>query len=189
MAIANQNAITGKLSGTINKQLVFRQWGGTTVVGHFPKPRKGEDSAAQESVKNRFLLASRYAKSVLTNPDQGLADAYAKTLRPRQNVYSRAMEDFLSPPKVTEINTRHYRGNAGDPVIIRAVDDFRVTELLVEIYDAAGALLEEGTAIVENNGIDYRYTATLANGSVAGTTIKAIATDVPGNPGTMEVIL
>ena len=189
MAKADNSAITGKFSGTINKQLVFRQWQGTTVVGHFPRPKTGADSPAQEGIKSKFLVASRYAKSVVNNPDPGLANEYAKMLKPRQNVYSRAMGDFLTKPVVTEINTRNYRGQAGNTITVRAVDDFRVAQVLVEIYDPVGTLLEEGIALVDANGIDFTYTATQANSAVTGTTIKAIAIDVPGNEETLEVVL
>jgi hypothetical protein len=189
MANSDQSAITGKFTGTINKQLVFRRWEGKTVVAHFPKPQSGEASTAQKEVKSKFFIASRYAKGVANNPDQGLANEYKKMLKVRQNVYSRAMEDFLTPPFVDSIKTPGYSGNIGDKIIIRALDDFRVTEVRVEIYDSNGTLLEAGNTVVEREGIDWSYTATQANGLLAGTRIKAIAIDVPGNEGTLEVIL
>jgi hypothetical protein len=59
----------------------------------------------------------------------------------------------------------------------------------VEIYSAAGALLEKGNAVQQGNGVDWIYTATQANNALAGSKIKAIATDVPGNEGTLELTL
>jgi hypothetical protein len=59
----------------------------------------------------------------------------------------------------------------------------------VEIYAANGTLLEEGKAVKENNGLDWCYTATQLNGTLAGTKIIAIATDVPGNEGILDVSL
>jgi hypothetical protein len=189
MANANNSIITGKFKGSLGKQLVFREWQGKTIVAKAPKPRTGDPTPAQAEKQEKFLLASRYAKSVTTNPDQGLADAYKKALRPRQNVYSRALEDFLSSPIVKSIDTRNYSGSAGDKIAVRALDDFRVVAVQVEILAADGSLLERGNAALEINGIDWTYTATGANNSLANSIVKAIATDVPGNEGTLETIL
>jgi len=189
MAHSNNSVITGKLRGTLGKELVFREWEGKTVVAKAPKSREGELSPAQEEIKERFLLASRYAKSVIKGQDQGIKDAYSAALRPRQNLYSRATEDFLSPPVVKNIGTGNYTGAIGSQISVRAVDDFRVTGVRVEIYSANGTLLEKGNATLQSNGVDWTYTATQANNLLTGSTVKAIATDVPGNEGTLELIL
>jgi hypothetical protein len=168
---------------------VFREWEGKTIVAKSPKGRTGDPDPAQAARQQRFLLASRYAKSVIKSADQSMAQAYAIALRPRQNVYSRALEDFMSPPVVTLINTRNYTGAGGDRIVTRAVDDFRVTGVWVEIYAADGTLLEAGNASQNVNGIDWTYTATQVNNLLAGSKIKAIASDVPGNEGTLEVTL
>jgi hypothetical protein len=118
-----------------------------------------------------------------------MAEAYAAVLKPRQNVYSRALEDCISPPVVKNINTRNYKGTVGDKIAVRAIDDFRVVSVRVEIVAANGTLLEEGNAEQNANGIDWTYTVTQANNPLAGSKIKAIATDVPGNEGMLEVTL
>jgi hypothetical protein len=192
MAHADNSIITGKFKGSLGKQLVFREWQGKTVVAKSPKKRTGEPTPEQVQQQEIFLIASRYAKAIMASSDQSMAQAYALVLRPRQNVYCRAMEDFMSPPVVKLIDTRSYNGAIGDHIAARAIDDFRVTGVRVEIYTASGTLLEAGNAVQNNNGIDWTYTATQVNpaaAGLAGTTIKAIATDVPGNEGTLEVIL
>jgi hypothetical protein len=192
MAHANNSIITGKFKGALGKQLVFREWQGKTIVAKAPKPRTGDPTPAQAETQEKFLFASRYAKSILTNADQGLAQAYANALRPRQNVYCRALEDFMSSPVVKSLDTRNYSGAVGSTIVVRAIDDFRVTGVQVEVYAADGTLLETGNAVQQINGIDWTYTATQVNpapAGLAGTTIKAIARDVPGNEGSLEVIL
>jgi hypothetical protein len=189
MASSNNSVITGKFRGTLGKELVFREWEGKTVVAKAPKKREGEGTPAQAEAQDKFLLASIYAKAIVKGQDQGIKDAYTAALRPRQNLYSRAMEDFLSPPVVRIIDTSNYTGVINSPVQIRAVDDFRITGVQVEIYSANGTLLEKGNAIQQNNGLDWTYTATLANSPLTGSKIKATATDVPGSKGTLEVML
>lgn len=189
MAHSNNSLIAGKLSGTINKELVFREWDGKTVVAKAPKGRKGKSTPAQAETQEKFLIASRYARSVTKNQDKSMAEAYAAVLKPRQNVYSRALEDCMSPPVVKSINARNYKGTVGDKIVIRAVDDFRVVSVQVEIYAANGTLLETGNAEQTANGLDWTYTTTQANNLLKGSKIRAIATDVPGNEGILEVTL
>jgi hypothetical protein len=192
MAHADNSIITGKFRGSLGKQLVFREWEGKTVVAKSPKGRTGGPSAAQAETQEKFQAASRYAIAVTKGSDQSLAQAYALALRPRQNVYSRALEDFMSPPVVKFINNRGYTGAPGDKIVIRATDDYRVTKVLVEIFTADGTLLETGNAEQNINGIDWTYTAKAthpAGTGLAGTKIRAIAFDVPDNEGTLELTL
>jgi hypothetical protein len=189
MAHANNSIITGKFRGALGKQLVFRDWEGKTVVAKAPKSRSGEPTAAQAKTLERFQFASRYAKAIIDAQDQSMAQAYEVVLRPRQNVYSRAVEDFMSSPVVNSIDKRNYQGAVGDKIAVRAIDDYRVVGVLVEIYAANGTLLEKGNAVLNTNGIDWTYTATQANNLLVGSKIKAIATDVPGNEGMLEVTL
>lgn len=189
MAHSNNSIITGKFRGILGKELVFREWEGKTVVAKAPKSREGEPTPAQAETQEKFLLATRYARAVLKNPDQGMAEAYAAVLKPRQNVYSRAVEDFMTSPVVKSINTRNYKGEGGDPIVVRALDDFRVVRVRVEIYAANDTLLEAGNAEQNTNGLDWTYAATQVNNPLAGSKIIAIATDVPGNEGALEVIL
>ncbi len=189
MANSNNSVITGKFRGALGKELVFREWEGKTVVAKAPGARVGDASPAQAELQDRFLIASRYAKAVIKGQDQGIKDAYTEALRPRQNLYSRAMEDFLSPPVVKIIDTGNYTGVIGSRIKVRAIDDFRVTSVQVEIYAVNGMLLEKGKAEQHVNGVDWSYTATQENTPLTGTKIKAIATDVPGNEGTLELVL
>src|SRR5258708_10769911 len=119
MAHADNSIITGKFKGSLGKQLVFREWEGKTVVSKSPKGRSGDPTPAQAETQEKFLVASRYARSITKSADQSLAQAYAMALRPRQNVYSRALEDFMSPPVVKLIDTRNYKGAGGDRIVTR----------------------------------------------------------------------
>jgi hypothetical protein len=189
MAHADNSALMRKLKGLLGKELVFRDWAGKTVVSKAPKKRTAPSSPEQAATNVKFLLASRYAKAITTSEDQAMAEAYAMVLKPRQNIYSRALEDFLASPKIRFIKTHNYTGIPGDKILIRAIDDFRVLNTLVEIYRADGALLEVGNAVQNPNGIDWTYTATQNNNLLAGSKIKVIATDVPNNEGMLEITL
>lgn len=189
MAYSNNSALLRKLSGMLNKELVFREWAGKTVVSK--APRRGNRKSTPDQAKTRinFMLASRYAKAITKAKDQSLADAYAMVLRPRQNIHSRAIEDFMTVPEIKFIRTDDYKGEVGDKIFIRAVDDFRVLNVIVEIHAPGGSILESGNAAQNINGIDWTYTVTTANNQLLGSVIKVIATDVPANEGILEVII
>lgn len=183
----NSSIITGKLRGALGKELVFRDWDGENIVARMPKKTGAEPSESQLKIRENFLLASQYAKRILQDPD--MAAAYERARRPRQNLYGRALEDCVNPPRVVSINSRNYTGIVGDQVSARAIDDFRVTGVMVQIFAADGTLLEQGSGVLALNGMDWVYTATQPNGALTGSIIKAIATDVPGNEGSLELIL
>ncbi|MBW0177569.1 hypothetical protein [Sediminibacterium sp.] len=189
MAHSNNSVITGKFQGSLGKELVFRNWNGKTIVAKAPGRRKGEPTADQLKTQDSFLMGSRYAKAISSGANPELAEAYTAVLKPRQNLYSRALEDFMSAPKVVSINTRFYKGAEGDKIVIRAKDDFKVTGVSVEIYAADGTLLETGEAVSDIYDLDWTYTATQSNSLLAGTVIKAIATDIPNNEGILEAVL
>jgi hypothetical protein len=50
-------------------------------------------------------------------------------------------------------------------------------------------LIEEGTAFENGDGLNWVYVAKAANDAVAGSTIIATATDLPGNEGCLEVVV
>ncbi len=188
MAHAKKNTIAGNLRGALGKELVFRNWDGETVVSKYPR-RKRKPTPRQTAMRGKFHLGTRYAKSIREDPDPTLREIYATGLKPRQNIYSRALEDFMLPPVVKSINPGKYKGAAGGRILIRATDDFRVASVRTEIYSAAGALLEAGEARLDNRALNWVYTTTRSNPQQAGSKIKAIATDIPGNEGMLEINL
>lgn len=189
MANSNNSIVTGKFRGSLGKEIVFRDWDGKTEVAKAPKARTTPPTQAQEKVVRKFELATLYAKSVINNTDQSLAKAYAAARKPRQTLYSRIMQDYMKAPKVVTIDADLYSGAPGDTISVEALDDFRVTGVRVEIYAPGGALLEANNAVLETTGIKWVFTGGLSHSLDSGTKIKAIASDIPGNKGFMEITL
>lgn len=188
MASTN-SIISSKLSGMIGEELVFRQWAGKTIVAKAPCKRPGRPTRSQARIRDHFFMAARYAKAIMSDADPALADAYRAVLKPRQNLYTRALQDFLSVPVVQQIETLAYTGQKDSVIKVRAVDDFRVREVWVEIYTAAGSLLESGPAEQQLSGLDWSYRAHKDNPLLTGSRVKATARDVPGNEGSLEVLV
>jgi hypothetical protein len=64
-----------------------------------------------------------------------------------------------------------------------------VDAVKVAIRNSSSELIEEGNAVINPDGITWNYTVTQYNSNVAGCRIKATAYDIPGNEGSMEVVV
>ena len=95
----------------------------------------------------------------------------------------------VSPVPLKSINKDSYHGAVGDTITIDATYDFKVATVSISIHNAAGALVEQGDAVLPVDKPDWLYTATQANPALAGSKITATATDLPGNTGSLEVTL
>ncbi|NML40422.1 hypothetical protein HHL17_24710 [Chitinophaga sp. G-6-1-13] len=187
MAKAIDNVILYGAHGTIAKQLVVRQRFGQSILSKRPTRSKGKATEAQQAVRDRFLSASLYAKSVMANPV--LLDMYRAAAKNGLSAYNVAMLDALRPPEIKDVNTAAYTGKTGETFLIRAIDEFKVKAVTVSIYSADNQLVETGAAVLQVNGLDWLYTATKDLNTLTGTKIKAEASDLPGNTAVKEMVL
>ncbi|GAO42745.1 hypothetical protein FPE01S_01_17630 [Flavihumibacter petaseus NBRC 106054] len=175
------------LSGMIGHELVFRNWEGKMIVQKAPGKRKTKPTRAMAVQNNKFKQGMAYG--VRMNQDADMKDAYYRKRAPRQNVCSRALQDFLTAPEVTDINVNGYAGRPGDTIEIRAQDDFHVAYVQVDIWSSGGVLVERGDAAVQPSGLVWTYTAKADNQDLAGTKVTAYAMDIPNNEGTLSVTI
>jgi hypothetical protein len=186
MAKVKDNAMVKGFSGTIGKQLTFRQIGGKTFVSNYQKapavPATGKKLAAQA----KFGIATAYARKAVKDPE--LKAMYQAVVKGGQRAFNIAMMDALNSPVVESILTDNYLGNPGDQIIVSATDDFKVTGVTVSIYNQAGVLIEEGNAIIQKEDeMKWLYIVQQQNPELAGSKIMAVATDLPGNIGSMNI--
>ena len=177
-------------SGMVGDTFVFRRWRGKQIVANRPKPREeGGPSARQLEIQEKFANASAYAKQVISNPaTKALYETgIGGTL---YTAYMVAMSDYLNAPKVLDIDATGYKGVVGDEILIKATDDFKVTTVRVDLTNAAGALIESGSAVQDPIIRQlWHYVATVANQGVSGSAVKATAIDTPGNKGFLDKVL
>ena len=79
-----------------------------------------------------------------------------------------------------------YTGEAGSFITVTVTDDFVVSSVHVKIENMDGTMVEEGEAVQANTGIDWVYTATVANENMSGDKITVTAYDMPGNTDNFE---
>jgi len=180
MARVKVNPLLLAILGQVG-DLVLKERYGSVYLSRKPvfKPREGTD--AQKAARERFRRATRYAKTVMADP---AARAPYETAARENNRAVKAViiADFLNGPSVDEIDLSCYDGTAGSRIAIRATDDFDVTGVEVAISTAAGEELERGNAVLSSMRWGrWVYTAVTSVQSGTRVTVRATATDRPGN--------
>lgn len=182
------NLILKESSGSIGRIMtITKKKSGKMLIGKHRGSSSVPPTDKQLDVQAKFKESIIYGKAVMADP--ALKALYAAAVKGDQTAYNLAVRDAFKAPEITKISTDLYTGLVGAVITVRAVDDFKVTGVRVAIYSAAGDLVEQGDTVLQANGLDWVYTATVANGAVAGSKVKAVAKDLPGNETASEVIV
>lgn len=181
------NIIVRGFSGTLDDIVMFRQRAGKTIVCKVRQKSSKEPTEKMLAINARFRFASTYAKRAIG--DSATKALYSAAAAPGQSAYNMALRDAFIAPKVESIDASAYHGVVGNNLTFIATDDFKVMEVSVLIHDASGTLIEQGVATVQENGADWLYHSTQSNATLAGSRITAVAKDLPGNSGTLEITL
>lgn len=188
MSTIKNNPIMKGASGMLGKVVVYREHRGKLIMSNRPK-RSGILTPNQQEAKSRFLRAVKYAKKQVADPVT--KKEYTPSSDSRfTSAYSVAVADYLTPPVINSVDVSRYAGAAGDKVLIKASDDFKVMSVNVSILKADGTLIEQGEATLLPEAVDdYVYVATVAFPKAAGTKVIVAVRDKPGNVTTAESVL
>jgi hypothetical protein len=143
--------------------------------------REAEFTPAEVENQSRFKLASKFANALLKNPVQQACyeQAAQDTGLSAQNV---AVSDFMLAPTLAEIDVSGYTGRASEFIKVMADDgEIGAAEEKVAIADRAKAVVEEGPATVENDGVSWWYSAKLDLPPDQPIWITVTVADQPGN--------
>lgn len=184
---AKDNVVTKGFSGALDRTITFSQRAGKTYVGKFRRPVTDAPTEKMLAIRARFSSSIIYAKKAIKS--LVTKALYLAGRKPGQSAFNVAVADAFNAPIVNGIKTDNYHGALGNTITIDATDDFKVVSVLVSIHDATGNLIEQGNAVTQEDEPDWLYTATQANAALAGSKIKAIATDLPGNSAELEITL
>ncbi len=82
----------------------------------------------------------------------------------------------------------------GSHLLLNVTDDHMVSEVIVSMFDAQGGLLEEGTAKLHDNDIDWVCTTQKQHASISGRReaedkLRVSASDLPGNKSEREAVM
>jgi hypothetical protein len=188
MAKVKDNVLAKGFSGTIGRTLTFRQLGGETFVSKYQRAPTVAATEKKLAVQTKFGTATAYARRAIKDPE--MKAMYQAFVKGGQRAFNIAMMDALRAPEVESIQADSCHGRVGDQIIIRAMDDFKVIGVVVAVYNKAGDLLEQGNAVArEDEKMDWLYRARQENPEYSGSKITAVATDLPGNCGSLNLNL
>jgi hypothetical protein len=178
------NGLSGKTGNT-----VLRRIGNGTLMAARPRKRTSALSVKEKTHHDRFKSAINYAKVKMADPIAKADYEKVSSRKDLKTAYVMAIRDFLKPPTIDMVKTDGYTGKINDAIFIKATDDFKVAAVTVTINLPSGALLESGSATYDVNAMTWKYTATKANATLAGSKVKATAFDVPKNETTVEKVI
>lgn len=187
MAKSRNNVVTHGLSGKVGNMLVFKQLNGNTIVANPPRKNNRQLSEKQAAHTQRFAEAIIYAKAAMSIPETKLA--YAAVTTVGITPFNVAMADKMRAPEIQEVNLDAYTGKPSDVIVVKATDDFKVTQVTVEIQHADGSLVEKGDAVFSETGLEWQYKAVSNNNAVQGCKVIARAMDLPGNVTELEQLM
>ena len=182
MAKVKLNPVLEQIRGQVG-DLVFKHYGDEMVVGRKPDRSGILPTEGQLEHQERFRQAVLYGRLVMADPQKKAGYEQAAKAKGKP-LFSLTIADFFNAPVVDEVDLSAYSGAAGDPIVVRAHDDFQVTRLRVNVSDVSGEGIESGEA--EETPVKsgrWVYTATAA--VLAGTNVRIAVTvsDQPGGTG------
>jgi len=185
MATVGLNELFTGLSGTIGDLVISRR-GPKMVVRkayHREAPPRPDETANREL----FRLAASYGRLVQHDPAQ--RQAYEPAAR-RLHVapYHVALKDFRHAPQLVEIDLSGCRPASPSILRVKAVDDFEVVQVQIEIVASDGTVLETGSARLDaDSGLWlYDQQQLVAPGELIA--VRATAFDRPQHTGTKKVL-
>ncbi len=188
MAISYDNAITKNYHGMMGG-IVFRCRGDMSIMSKRPDCSKVVKSEAQKANMKRFAAATIYGKRVLNDPN--LREKYRKRKKKYQSTWNAAISDFMSKPKVKDIDLKGYRGLPGNEIRISALDRFKFEAVIVTILNIPGQVIESGRAFARpsSEGMEWGYKAAVMNPSYKGGKVVVRVVDLPGNVVQESVVI
>lgn len=130
--------------------------------------------------RENFKEAAQYAKAAQADP---AARAFYETIaaEKQSNTYAVAFTDHLVRPRFKPLDLAEYKGEVGDPIRIRALDDIGLASVEVTLSANDGTQIEAGPAVEEGVRTGYwTYTATTAVALGADIFIEVVGYDHAG---------
>ena len=161
--------------------LIFKKLGDREYMARMPSLTGLTVTDAQKAVRDKFRKASWYGKMVMA--DEQARKLYEELAKSRkQPLYSLIMEDFLTDPRVDEVDLSAYSGQAGEKIYVLATDDVQVASVRVAIARGSGEPIESGAAVKAADG-SGRWLYTTSASAPPGTPLKVqvSVTDRPGH--------
>jgi hypothetical protein len=148
MAILNKNGHSPEIRGKLGDRVY--KWYGTDkcVVAKVPAKRKRrkKKSAKEQRTHDNLRRAIEYAQGVIADPEAIAYYAPAVRKLDSQTFWLAKSDAMKAPTIVKPFELKGYEGKAGQAFYVDTGDLYRVQTLHVTVRDAAGDIVETGTA-------------------------------------------
>lgn len=168
------NNITSSFSGQLGDDLVFRRVGNQTFFVRKGRNTKGA-TTAQNGTRILFAEAHNYASQILEDPEYSEWYGVMAKLNGLRTAQLAAMKDYMSKPEIEMINTKNYRGNIGDVILIKPKMLLKIQCMEITIYASDGSIIESGNAV--KSELNWKFKATALNATPGESEIVVVAYD------------
>ena len=155
MATSSSNVLTRGYSGKFAGQMIFRNYGGISVMSKVHDYRRKVWSKAQEDGRRRFRLAVRWAKVQLM--DEKKLRYYRKRAKGTQTATNVAIADYMKNLRLSGVDCNNYHGTAGDIIRMTLKKQYGASRVRVYILGPRGVTIETGEAGTTDNGTTWNY--------------------------------
>lgn len=177
--VKDSNLLLQNVQGTLGKQFTIYKRNGQIIIAVKRGKSKKKPTQKQLDVRWKMKVASAYAVAIIKDPE---VKAYYQSLAgPGQNAYNMAVKDAFHSPVIQDIKVE-----ATDTVVVTAKNEFRLATVRVRVQDESGKVVEEGKAVPEKNGVDWRYKVSQMPKKGR---IRVFVEDLPGNVSERGLLL
>jgi hypothetical protein len=179
MSKVRLNPILEGMRGKVG-DLVFKRFEGQTIVSRRPQQVHQPNSPAQLAAREKFRQAAAYAKAAFANP--AIRALYAPKAKAKNlSTFALMIADFFKAPTIDEVDLSAYTGQTGQVIRVRAIDDFEVMGVSVQMLEPdTHEQIDGGDAVKALDGTwVFTAQANIPHGHTF--TIEVTATDRPGH--------
>jgi len=167
MALLAANSVLQGLTGMIGDQLVFRKCGDKTVVSKKPYRCRKRTSELQQLYLTKFKEASRYARTLLRDPDK--YEYYTKLAKKRKkhSAYNLVISEYMLFIRIEEKETAPKQGDRRRVVLsVTKKNNYKVNNVNVQLLSPSGETVVIGEANrVSNSDWVFKFSAPPEKGS------------------------
>jgi hypothetical protein len=176
MAYVDGNDLTLGLRGSFGKQFIFRRFGKKTIASRRSVYAVSR-SEAQQRHRERFRLATLYAKRCVAHPETKAEYENIARVTDKWSAFATAVGDYLVPVSVERIDISHFTGRSGSPVFVAVNDRYKVRTIVVTVTTMSGDVIERGHATFVS-GNEYVYKTVTSE--LSDVVVKVEVADRPG---------
>ena len=186
MALLAANSVLQGLTGMIGNQLVFRKHGDKTVVSKKPYRCRRRTSELQQLYLSKFKEASKYARTLLRDPDK--YEHYTKLAKKhkKHSAYNLIISEYMLFIRIEEKETPKQGDKKRVVLTVTKKNNYKVDSVNVQLLSPSG----ETVAVGEANRISSSdWVFKLAAPPEKGSSIIVTALDAFGMPTIKQLCL